>query len=72
MRDGRFSTLEQVIDFYSDSLRYSPTISPLMKKINVGGLHLTQQEKSDLLAFLKTLDDPSFVSDTAFSNPFKK
>jgi cytochrome c peroxidase len=72
MHDGRFQTLEQVINFYSDSLRFSTTISPLMKKINIGGLHLTPQEKSDLIAFLKTLDDPQFVSDTAFSNPFKK
>lgn len=71
MRDGRFETLEQVVNFYSDSLRYSPNISPNMKKINQGGLHLTAQEKSDLIAFLQTLDDPSFVSDTAFSNPFK-
>jgi len=71
MRDGRFQTLEQVVNFYSDSLHYSPNVSPNMKKINVGGLHLTNQEKSDLIAFLKTLDDPSFVSDTAFSNPFK-
>ena len=71
MHDGRFQTLEQVIDFYSDSLKYSPTISPLMKKINTGGLKLTTQDKADLLAFLKTLDDVSFVNDTTFSNPFK-
>ncbi|MCS6818958.1 MAG: cytochrome c peroxidase [Chitinophagales bacterium] len=72
MHDGRFRTLEEVIDFYSDSLKFSPTISPLMKKINDGGLRLTPQEKKDLIAFLKTLDDPEFVNDTAYSNPFKK
>jgi cytochrome c peroxidase len=71
MHDGRYQTLEQVINFYSDSIRHSPTISPLMKKINDGGLHLTTQEKADLLAFLNTLNDDAFVTDTAFSNPFK-
>jgi len=71
MHDGRYQTLEQVINFYSDSLRYSPTISPFMKKINIGGLHLTTKEKGDLLAFLNTLNDDAFVNDTAFSNPFK-
>jgi len=71
MHDGRYQTLEQVINFYSDSLRHSPTISPFMKKINEGGLHLTTQEKANLIAFLNTLNDDAFVSDTAFSNPFK-
>ncbi len=71
MHDGRFQTLEQVINFYSDSLKRSPTISPLMKQIDNGGLHLDAQEKADLLAFLLTLDDEKFVSDSAFTNPFK-
>ncbi len=71
MHDGRYQTLEQVINFYSDSIRHSPTISVNMKKINDGGLHLTAQEKADLLAFLNTLNDDAFVTDTAFSNPFK-
>jgi cytochrome c peroxidase len=71
MHDGRYQTLEQVINFYSDSLLHSPTISPFMKKINDGGLHLTVQEKANLLAFLNTLNDDAFVNDTAFSNPFK-
>jgi len=71
MHDGRYKTLEQVINFYSDSLRHSPTISPFMKKINIGGLHLTTLEKENLIAFLNTLNDDAFVSDTAFLNPFK-
>lgn len=70
MHDGRFKTLEEVIDHYSDSLVWSPTIDPLMKKINQGGLHLTDQEKSDLLAFLKTLTDEDFINNPKFSNPF--
>jgi cytochrome c peroxidase len=69
--DGRYATLEQLVNFYSDSLRLSPTVDPLMKKLNIGGLHLNSQEKTDLIAFLNTLNDESFVADTAFANPFK-
>lgn len=70
MHDGRYQTLEQVINFYSDSIKKSPTVDPLMKKVNVGGLHLTAKEKSNLLAFLKTLTDTSFVNDPSLKNPF--
>jgi hypothetical protein len=42
-----------------------------MKKINDGGLQLTTQQRTDLVAFPNTLDDDAFVTNTAFSNPFK-
>ncbi len=71
MHDGRYSTLEQVINFYSDSLRNSPTVDPNMKKINLGGLQLSAQEKSDLIAFLKTLSDTTFMNNPKFSDPFR-
>ncbi|GAB5564873.1 MAG: cytochrome c peroxidase [Winogradskyella sp.] len=61
MHDGRFTTLDQVINHYSEGLQNSPTIDPLMKQINQGGVQLTDQEKADLKAFLLTLSDPSFV-----------
>lgn len=70
MHDGRFQTLEEVIDHYSEGLHNSPTIDPLMKKINQGGLHLTMEEKTQLVAFLKTLTDTSFINNTAFHSPF--
>lgn len=70
MHDGRFETLEDVINFYSEGLQYSPTIDPLMKKINQGGLHLTGEEKQNLIAFIKTLTDTTFINNPAFSNPF--
>ncbi|MEZ7900867.1 MAG: cytochrome c peroxidase [Flavobacteriales bacterium] len=62
MHDGRFKTLDEVIDHYSDSLVYSSTISPLLKHIPAGGVNLTIQEKGDLKAFLLTLTDSSFVT----------
>lgn len=70
MHDARFNTLEEVIDFYSTDVRYSQTVDPLMKKVHLGGLQLTLQEKSDLLAFLKTLSDTSYLSNPDLSNPF--
>ena len=33
MHDGRFATLEEVVDFYSDGVVFSNTIDPLMKKV---------------------------------------
>lgn len=55
MHDGRFRTLDEVIDFYSDSVRYSEFISPLMHHVMQGGVRLTSQEKQQLKAFLNTL-----------------
>jgi len=61
MHDGRFFTLEQVVDHYDMGGHYSSTIDPNMKKVGIG-LQLTNQEKVDLIAFLKTLTDSDFIS----------
>ncbi|WP_338732532.1 cytochrome-c peroxidase [Mangrovimonas cancribranchiae] len=68
MHDGRFTTLDEVINHYSEGLQDSPTIDPLMKKIDQGGVQLTDQDKADLKAFLLTLSDPSFINNPNFSN----
>jgi cytochrome c peroxidase len=70
MHDGRFQTLEEVIDFYSEGLKFSSTIDPLMKNVNQGGVKLTDGEKEDLLAFIKTLTDTTFINSPDLSNPF--
>ncbi len=67
MHDGRFTTLEQVVDFYSSGLQFSATVDPLMKKLSTGGAQLSTQQKQDLIAFLKTLTDSSFVTNVAYS-----
>ena len=59
MHDGRFNTLDEVIDFYSDSVQYSEYISPLMHHVMQGGVRLTPDEKRQLKAFLNTLTDTS-------------
>ena len=66
MHDGRFATLEEVINHYSEGLKTSSTIDPLMKKVNQGGVHLLAQEKTDLKAFLLSLSDYDFINNLAF------
>lgn len=70
MHDGRFQTLEEVVDFYSEGLVYSPTIDPLMKKVHEGGVQLNPIEKQDLVNFLKTLTDTTFTNNPDLSYPF--
>ena len=76
MHDGRFNTLEQVIDHYDHGTKMSPTVDPLMAVIrhaDVGGrLYLNLQEKRQLIAFLNSLTDTSFINNPAYSNPFIK
>ena len=62
MHDGRFASLEEVIEHYNSGGKYSSTVDPLMKKIGVG-LQLTNKEKEDLIAYLKTLSDNNFITD---------
>ncbi len=73
MHDGRFQTLDEVINFYSEGLVYSQYAHPLMHKLGppweVGAL-LNPQEKADLKAFLLTLTDTVFINDPKLSNPF--
>ena len=61
MHDGRFTTLEEVVEHYDSGGKYSTTVDPLMKKLGVG-LQLTNQEKKDLVSYLKTLTDNEFIA----------
>lgn len=70
MHDGRFATLDEVIDFYSEGVHVTPNIDPLMKQALQGGVQLTVQEKAALKAFILTLDDPAFISNEDFKDPF--
>jgi cytochrome c peroxidase len=72
MHDGRFKTLEEVIDFYSEGVKKSVTIDSKMQYVHRGGVKLNKDEKRKIIAFLLTLSDSSFISNTAFSNPFNK
>ncbi|MDH5604533.1 MAG: cytochrome-c peroxidase [Cyclobacteriaceae bacterium] len=69
MHDGRFNTLEEVVEFYSTGVKMSATIDPLMKRAFEGGVHLSANEKADLVMFLKSLSDSSFILNPAFQYP---
>ncbi len=69
MHDGRFETLEEVINHYSEGLVFSETIDPLMKTIAQGGVQLTESDKADLKAFLLSLSDSGFINNPDFQNP---
>jgi cytochrome c peroxidase len=78
MHDGRFNTLEEVLDHYNDGIKKSSTLSPLiMEADNLGklseeriSLNLTKGEKIAIIAFLQTLTDEEFVTTEKFSNPW--
>jgi len=63
MHDGRFSTLMDVLNHYSSGIQNYPNLDPLL----INKIPLTEQEKNDIIAFLKTLTDPSFIRDKRFS-----
>ncbi|MEL6649574.1 MAG: cytochrome c peroxidase, partial [Bacteroidota bacterium] len=73
MHDGRFATLEEVIEHYSSGVKAHPNLDPLLRDPeNDTPLHLNLDatEKQALLAFLHTLTDSAFIRDVRWSNPF--
>ena len=70
MHDGRFSTLEEVLDHYNDGLQLSASLEPQLAYTMETGLMLTEEDKADLIAFLKTLTDQSLLNDPKYASPF--
>lgn len=70
MHDGRFATLEEVIDHYNEGIHPSTTIDPALLATSETGLFLNDEDKVDLLNFLKTLTDQTMLADPAYSDPF--
>ncbi|MCC3158169.1 cytochrome-c peroxidase [Hymenobacter sp. 15J16-1T3B] len=72
MHDGRFQTLEEVLDHYSDHVKVSANLDPqLINSPNdpSGRITLTALEKQKIIAFLHTLTDSTFITDPRFSDP---
>lgn len=69
MHDGRFKTLDEVIDHYSEGLVNSSTIDVNMKHVAAGGVKLTPEKKADLKVFLLTLDDYEFINNPTYKAP---
>lgn len=75
MHDGRFATLEDVVNHYNEGIQKSPNLDQVLKAWDTGDaiqLHLTDHEKSALVAFLHSLSDESYMQDERFSDPFTK
>jgi cytochrome c peroxidase len=73
MHDGRFTTLDQVVEHYSSGVKNHPNLSPQLRLPNGQPrlANLTVQEKAALVAFLKTLTDVNMLADVKYSSPFK-
>jgi cytochrome c peroxidase len=79
MHDGRFNTLEEVLNHYDHGIRNSSTLSPLileadnLQKDSVEriSLNLNDEERASVVAFLHTLTDEEFVTAERFSSPFE-
>jgi len=71
MHDGRFNTLEEVLDHYDHGLQESSTLDPALAATMSTGLMLTDQDKADLIAFMNTLTDDGLTTETAFASPFE-
>jgi cytochrome c peroxidase len=79
MHDGRFKTLEEVVEHYSTGVKRHPNLDPQLRKGGPGRdrdaprlLNLGDDEKAALVAFLKTLTDRKLVNDPRFSDPFRR
>jgi cytochrome c peroxidase len=80
MHDGRYQTLDQVINFYSDSLRPSPNadinITLHIGKdssgnyLPMGGMHFTAHQKAEMIMLLNDLTDTSYLDNPNLKNPF--
>lgn len=65
MHDGRFFTLQQVLDHYRVGIQPAPNLDPSLSQ----GIPLTDMEKQQLLAFLKTLRDDTYLTNSWFAEP---
>ena len=66
MHDGRFQTIEEVLEHYNSGGKQSPNKDPLIRPLG-----LTEEYKAALIAFLKTMDEPEFLSREELQNPFQ-
>jgi cytochrome c peroxidase len=67
MHDGRFLTLEGVLEHYNSGVENSATLDPILRTNGRLGIALTTVEKTQLIAFLKTLTDTQYLTDKRFS-----
>ncbi len=67
MHDGRFVTLNAVLDHYQSGVQNTPNLDPMLNQSGTLGIALTEPEKTKIITFLKTLTDTDFLTDTRFT-----
>lgn len=74
MHDGRFATLDQVVEHYNSGVQLGPALDARLIAPNgqPRRLNLSVADKAAVVAFLRTLDDSSLVGDARFSDPFRR
>ncbi|MEM7029083.1 MAG: cytochrome c peroxidase [Chloroflexota bacterium] len=74
MHDGRFNTLEEVIDFYNEGIQDHPNLDNVLREGGPNGeprrFDFDEEDRAELVAFLETLTDEAFITDPRFSDPF--
>ena len=70
MHAGRFTTLEEVVDHYNEGIQLSSTVDPAIANTQTTGLMLSPEDKADLVNFMKTLTDETFLNNEELTNPF--
>ena len=73
MHDGRFTTLEEVVDHYSQGIQSHPNLDHRLRAPNGAPVrfNFSNADKAALVAFLKSLTDQEFITDHRFSDPFQ-
>jgi cytochrome c peroxidase len=72
MHDGRYKTLEEVVEHYNSKVAHSSQLDPIMTKPGKEfGLGFADYEKKALVAFLKTLTDEEYLNDERWEDPFE-
>lgn len=67
MHDGRFYTLEAVLNHYANGITSTENLDPILNNNGNLGIPLTTDEKTKIIAFLKTLTDYEFISNPRFA-----
>ena len=72
MHDGRFATLEEVLDHYSQHIEDSQTLDPVLQyEDRPLKLNLSQGDKDAVIAMLRGFSDEAFLSNPAYANPYE-
>ncbi len=73
MHDGRFATLDEVIDFYARGVQNHPALDPALRTPDgtPRGFRISPEDRDALKAFLETLTDEAMLTEVKFSDPFR-